>query len=307
MIADMQNQTDGSVGRCAMKIVIGPNLEKRNAFETAVSVCERIARHPDVRICMEPALRDAFGHLGYIEFLTKPALYREADFVVAIGGDGTILRAASDIFCTSPAKLVGINTGRLGFLAAFEADELELLEQLFTGDYAISQRMVLRMAVGDADTEKTSYAVNDIYASRLGGRICDFSVFVDEALIGTFRADGIIFSTPTGSSAYALSAGGPVMEPDLSLIEMNLICPHSLFARPMLFSPKRKIRVKYSVPGESGLIVHVDGSEEVTLADGQSFVVTAAEERVPFVNCKGSAFYDALNGKLMRPIKSIGE
>ena len=94
------------------------------------------------------------------------------------------------------------------------------------------------------------------------------------------------------------------MEPDLSLIEMNLICPHSLFSRPMLFAPQRKIRVEYSVSlGESDLLVHVDGSEQVRLGREESFTVTTAERRVPFVNVKGSAFYDALNGKLMRPLK----
>ena len=291
-----------------MKIVICPNLDKKNAYQTAVLACERLHAHADVLLCMEQSFAERFGNLEYVRFLSKSELFADADFAVAIGGDGTILRAASEIFQKPKVKLVGINTGRLGFLAAFEANELELLEQMFTGEYAISERMVLQMAVEDgAHSGSQSYAVNDIYASRLGGRICDFSVFVDESLIGTFRADGIIFSTPTGSTAYALSAGGPVMEPDLSLIEMNLICPHSLFARPMLFAPQRKIRVKYSVSGDSGLIVHVDGSEEVTLHGEQSFVVTAAEERVPFVNCKGSAFYDALNGKLMRPIKGLSD
>lgn len=283
-----------------MKFVVRPNLDKKNALPTAMQVCFALHRHSNARICMDAAFRQYFSDLSYVEFLPEAQLLPDADFAVAIGGDGTILRMASDIFRHSSAKLVGINTGRLGFLAAFEADELSMLEQLFTDAYDISERMVLQMSL---DNGKTAFAVNDIYASRLGGRMCDFSVYADEALIGTFRADGIIFSTPTGSTAYALSAGGPVMEPDLSLIEMNLICPHSLFARPMLFSPARRIRVRYSGRGEGDLLVHVDGSEQLHLTAGNSFSVTAAAERIPFVNCKGSAFYDALNGKLMHPIK----
>lgn len=282
-----------------MKFVISPNLEKQNAFRTAVAVCQQLHRHEDAEICMDSRFSDTFAELPYVRYQSQAELLADADFAIAIGGDGTILRLAGGLFAQPHAKLVGINTGRLGFLAAFERTELSMLEKLFTGDYIISERTVLQTEMHG----KTSFAVNDIYASRLGGRICDFLVYVDDALIGTFRADGIIFSTPTGSTAYALSAGGPVMEPDLSLIEMNLICPHSLFARPMLFAPQRKIRVEYSVSGESDLLVHVDGGEQVRLGRTESFTVTAAERRVPFVNVKGSAFYDALNGKLMHPIK----
>lgn len=284
-----------------MKIAIHTNLEKARAFETAVTVCIRLQAHAGVVICMEETMREAFARVSDIHFLPRETLLRDAAFAIAIGGDGTILRLAGELLQRgSPAKLVGINTGRLGFLAAFEAHELEMLEQLFTGEYAISERMVLRLTVADGTD---CFAVNDIYTARAGGHICDFSVYADELLIGTHRADGIIFSTPTGSTAYALSAGGPVMEPDLSLIEMNLICPHSLFARPMLFAPQRRIRVQFTTCGESGLVVHVDGSERMVLSDTQSFSVTAGEQRIPFVDCKGSAFYDALNGKLMQPIK----
>lgn len=291
-----------------MKFFICPNLDKKNAFETTLRVCAHLRRHADAELCMDSELEKSFAELQDVQFAPADTLLPSADFAVAIGGDGTILRLASDILHHSKAKLVGINTGRLGFLAAFESDELQMLEQLFTGDYTISERMVLRTTFGaGTPDEQVCHAVNDIYASRLGGRICDFSVYVDDLLIGTFRADGIIFSTPTGSTAYALSAGGPVMEPDLSLIEMNLICPHSLFARPMLFSPKREICVKYSFSGESGLMVHVDGAKAFTLQGDESFTVTGGKTTIPFVNCKGSAFYDALNGKLMRPIKGAAE
>ena len=283
-----------------MKVAIWPNLEKNRAFETAISVCKKLYGQ-DVQLIMEECYSEPFQALHYITFCGRDALLNDVDFAIAIGGDGTILRLAAEIFRThSTAKLVGINTGRLGFLAGMEADEIDLLDKLFSENYAISERMVLKMFVNSTETH---YAMNDIYASRLGGRICDFSVFVDDLKIGTFRADGIIFSTPTGSTAYALSAGGPVMEPDLSLIEMNLICPHSLFARPMLFSPSREIRVEYTAAGENDLLLHVDGSTQIRISHAESFTVTAAKERVPFVNFKGSAFYDALNGKLMRPIK----
>lgn len=291
-----------------MRYVIEPNCTKPDALHTAERVIAQLSG-AGASIFMDAAYSAYFPDFPC--FQPADMIYRDKDFVIAIGGDGTILRAAGGILesavshGTAPAKLVGINTGTLGFLAAFEATELDMLAQLETGDYVISERMLLETTVTDSSGRRiVRRALNDIFASRMNGRICDFAVSVDGREIGVFRADGIIFSTPTGSSAYALSAGGPVMEPDLLLIEMNLICPHSLFARPMLFSPQRRIEVTYHrSQGDDGLRMHVDGTEAAVLHDSQSFAVTASAIRMPFVDFKGHAFYDALNGKLMRPLK----
>lgn len=292
-----------------MKFALLPNLSKPAAFSTAAQTCEILHAH-GAEVFMAP--EDASAFSGISAAKNEDDLLRDADFVIAVGGDGTILRAAGKIlahakaFGTDPIRLVGINTGTLGFLAAFEADELFMLERLFSGDYGISERMLLSAEIcSGEDRGLTLSALNDVYASRLNGRICDFAVYVDERQIGVYRADGIVFSTPTGSTAYALSAGGPVMEPDLSLIEMNLVCPHSLFARPMLFSPQRSIRVCYQGAGTGGLRVHADGCEAAVIQSDQSFSVTADPQTMPFVDCKGHGFYDALNGKLMQPLKQI--
>lgn len=292
-----------------MKYVIDPNLTKPAAMQTALRVCEILCT-PSAELRMAQSLAPHFGQYQNIRFLPETALLADADFVIAIGGDGTILRSARRILSfaaahqAAPAKLVGINTGTLGFLAAFEAEELPMLHQLEAGVYTLSHRMLLRAEISEKKPDDPRcMALNDIYASRMNGKICDFAVSVDGQNIGVFRADGIIFSTPTGSSAYALSAGGPVMEPDLSLIEMNLICPHSLFARPMLFAPNRSIQVTYRGAGDGGLRVHVDGAETAVLRNAQSFTVLRAPYHIPFVSCKGQTFYDVLNGKLMRPIK----
>lgn len=292
-----------------MKCVIDPNLSKKAAFQTALLACDRLRRN-GAALCMPVHLSEPFSAVPDIRFLPYDTLFADADFAIAIGGDGTILRCAEKNLAhslrtkTHPAKIVGINTGTLGFLAAFEANEIDMLDRLCTGEYAITKRMMLKTRIRtDADAAAPVHALNDIYASRANGRICDFAVAVDGHEIGVYRADGIIFSTPTGSTAYALSAGGPVMEPDLSLIEMNLICPHSLFARPMLFAPHREICVTYRGAGGGGLSVFVDGEKNAVLRNMQSFTVTCSEHVMPFVDCKGHAFYDALNGKLMQPLK----
>jgi len=292
-----------------MKYVLCPNLSKEKALLTARLTAERLLSFGAAVSLPESAAGAVTAPAG-IRFLPEDTLYDGADFVIAIGGDGTILQTARRLLQyakehqTEPCKLVGINTGTLGFLAAFEASELDMLERLQNGSYSISHRMMLRSTIDDsAHDGQVSHALNDIFASRLNGKICDFSVSVDDRPIGVYRADGIIFSTPTGSTAYALSAGGPVMEPNLSLIEMNLICPHSLFARPMLFAPLRNIRVTYRGVGDGGLTVHIDGTQSAVLHNNQSFTVTRSQFTMPFVDCKGYVFYDALNGKLMRPLK----
>lgn len=294
-----------------MKCVLDPNISKPHALRTAKQAAG-ILHSLSAEVTAAESLAEHFSDQPFVRLLPQEQLFADADFAVAVGGDGTILRCAEKLLRyasennTPPARLVGINTGTLGFLAAIEADELDMLGRLQTGDYEISSRMMLRTQMQTAGGETVPlHALNDIYASRLNGKICDFSVSVDERLIGSYRADGIIFSTPTGSTAYALSAGGPVMEPDLSLIEMNLICPHSLFARPMLFAPQRRITVTYRGVGNGGLCVHVDGKKTAELRNAESFTLTVSEHSIPFVNCKGHAFYDALHGKLMQPLKGM--
>ncbi len=266
-----------------MKCVLDPNISKPHALRTAKQAAG-ILHSLSAEVNAAESLAEHFSDQPFVRLLPQKQLFADADFAVAVGGDGTILRCAEKLLRysaennTPPARLVGINTGTLGFLAAIEADELDMLSRLQTGDYEISSRMMLRTQMQTAGGETVPlHALNDIYASRLNGKICDFSVSVDERLIGSYRADGIIFSTPTGSTAYALSAGGPVM----------------------------RITVTYRGVGNGGLCVHVDGKKTAELRNAESFTLTVSEHSIPFVNCKGHAFYDALHGKLMQPLKGM--
>ncbi len=226
-----------------------------------------------------------------------------AEFAIAIGGDGTILKCARKLM-RSDVKLLGINTGRLGFMAALESDELDQLPRLLTGEYRVSQRMMLRAALWREGKEIGVYtALNDVYASRYGGRMSDFSVYADDSLIGRYRADGVVFSTPTGSTAYSLSAGGPIIEPDLSCIEMTLICPHSLFARPVLFSADRRITLVPEHYKTATLRLSADGNESVEMQPEDRVVLTRSSHTVSLVEMTDSHFFDSLNGKMMHALK----
>lgn len=287
-----------------MKAVIYPNFRKQNALEATRTVCQ-ILQKLQMDVAADAQYRSELGSVSGMQFGDFETLAADADFAIAIGGDGTILKCAGKLLYSS-AKLLGINTGRLGFMAALERHELLMLSRLLTGDYAISERMMLRAEIKGAGQSQVFHALNDVYASRLSGNICDFSVYVDDCLIGQYRADGVVFSTPTGSTAYALSAGGPIVEPELRCIEMALVCPHSLSTRPMLFSTKRHIRLVHSGEDKPVLYITVDGKEPVVLQIGQSLELSQSVHTIRLIDMHNTTFYDSLNGKLMQSIQDLG-
>ena len=285
-----------------MKVVIYPNFRKQYAPEVTRAVCQAL-HQMGLEIGVDQIHRNALGDISYIDFGDLCEMAEQAEFAIAIGGDGTILKCARKLM-RSDVKLLGINTGRLGFMAAPESDELDQLPRLLTGEYRVSQRMMLRAALWREGKEIGVYtALNDVYASRYGGRMSDFSVYADDSLIGRYRADGVVFSTPTGSTAYSLSAGGPIIEPDLSCIEMTLICPHSLFARPVLFSADRRITLVPEHYKTATLSLSADGNESVEMQPEDRVVLTRSSHTVSLVEMTDSHFFDSLNGKMMHALK----
>ena len=289
----------------SLRLVIFPNFQKKNARVVAHRVCE-ILHTLGAEILLDSSLANEFADMPSTRFGAFSDLAKEADFAVAIGGDGTILKCAAQILGTE-TKLVGINTGRLGFMSTLEANELEKLERLMTEEYAISERMMLRASISGKGEARVFTALNDVYASRLSGRITDFSVYADDRLIGKYRADGVVFSTPTGSTAYSLSAGGPIIEPSRSCIEMTLICPHSLFARPVLFSAERRIRLTHEGEDKPRLYISVDGNEPVVLHAGEQLELTRSPQTISLVERMGTSFFETLDDKLMQTIKGTAE
>ncbi|MDO5560617.1 MAG: NAD(+)/NADH kinase [Oscillospiraceae bacterium] len=282
-----------------MKIVIFPNLMKKDAYACTVSVC-RLLISCKAEVYMDSAYQKMFHDLN-LRFGNFNEIVKTADIAVAIGGDGTILKcAARMIGCET--KLLGINTGRLGFMASVEKHELELLERLFTNDYTISNRMMLTAQMTDDDKVMEYHALNDVVVSGSYSKIADFDVYANNNLIGNYRADGVVFSTPTGSTAYSLSAGGPIIEPELECIEMNLICPHSLFTRPMIYTPD-KILTLVNGSSENKICLCVDGNEPVVLKKGQKLRIKKSIYKIKLIDITGASFYDSLNKKLMQSLK----
>lgn len=283
-----------------MKAVLYPNFQKKNALSCARETCDVLDR-AGIEVCVSGQFREEFKDKGFVTFEDIVTSAKTADFVIAIGGDGTILRCAKHLMGTD-TKMLGINTGTLGFMAGLEADQLDKLALLTTGEYTVSERMTIDVAVHGEDGDITYTALNEVSARSAGFRISDFDVFADGYLIGRYRADGVLFSTPSGSTAYALSAGGPVIEPDLECIEMTLICPHSLFSRATLFSADRRLTLTDRTSRDP-IVISVDGEIKAQLGEGASVEIMRGRSTLRFIDLIGNSFHESLCRKLCRPLK----
>ena len=284
-----------------MKAALYPNFQKKNALKCAREVCDVLCS-AGIEVSVSGDFRQDFEDKPFVRFEDISQSVKTADVVLAIGGDGTILRCAKLLMGTD-TKLLGINTGTLGFMAGLEADQLDKLHLLTTGEYELSPRMTLDITYHNENGDEVYTALNEVSARSGSFRICDFEVFSEGYLIGRYRADGVLFSTPSGSTAYALSAGGPVIEPDLECIEMTLICPHSLFSRATLFSAERHLRLTDKTAGGDSMVINIDGELHITLKENESIDICRGLHNINFINLIGNSFHESLCRKLCRPIK----
>lgn len=228
----------------------------------------------------------------------------DCDVIISVGGDGTILKCAK--FASKYGKkLLGINCGRLGFMASLERGELGLLKRLTDGDYVTDERMMLeaRIEYENGSVELLTALNEAVISSGYGSGIHDFTVLADGVMVSSLRADGVIFSTPTGASAYSLSAGGPLIEPTLDCIEFTQICPHSLFARTMLFSPDKQIEVRFKADKGISASVSVDGQSPVWITENDRLIIKRSELTLRLIDISGGSYFRAINEKLMQPTK----
>lgn len=281
-----------------MKAAVFPNFQKQNALECAREVCDILHRN-GIGVYVDRSYYHEFSDKPSVGFGEFDEFVRDSDFAVAIGGDGTILKCAGHIV-KSHTKLLGINTGRLGFMSAIESDQLGWLKRLRTGDYSVTERMMLECETSDG---REYAALNDITISGMYSGICDFEIYDENGTIGEYRADGAVFSTPTGSTAYSLSAGGPIIDPSMECIGMTLICPHSLFARPMIFPPEKNIFLSMSDKNRQKIFVSADGNAPVELSNGDTVKIRRSADKISLINMNDNSFYNSLNRKIMRSIK----
>lgn len=280
-----------------MKALLIPNLDKENAIETTLNVVSMLCSL-DIEVVLADRFAEQVSGVGasFDEFFH--ALY-ESDVLIAIGGDGTIIHAAKHAV-EAGKPLLGINVGRLGFMAGLEPSELEELKGLKDKSYKIEERMLLECIHYTANSSESYLALNDIVISNGSlSKIIELDVSCDERHIATYRADGIILSTPTGSTAYALSAGGPVIEPSINCISLTPICPHSLLNRTVIFKKNNILSVKCSKLNLHPIYITVDGQEGVRLFEDDTVLIKRSEKTVKLISLKQRSFYEVLSSKFL--------
>lgn len=286
-----------------MKTVIYPNFSKKNAYETTGKVCSML-HNMGFEIFCGDNLKERFPVKKYVKFMPLDEAAEQCDLIIAVGGDGTILEASA-YAAENDKLLLGINTGRLGFMASMEPDELYNLSRLMSGDYVVENRMMLDCEFAGGGRKDSFTALNDIVISSQFGRLADYFVEINGSNVSTLRADGVIFSTPTGSTAYALSAGGPILEPGLECIQMTPVCPHSLVSRTMLFSTDKKLEVTFKSRDNTPLYLSIDGQVCESAEQDDRLIITRSRKSLRLIDIQGNSFFNAVNKKLLNPIKDI--
>ena len=230
----------------------------------------------------------------------ESALSAHVDLMIAIGGDGTMLYAGS-LSRDANVPLLGVNRGRLGFLADVTPDEmLTSVDHILHGDYTIESRLLLDAQLMKADGGViSSTAFNDVVLKRREtGRMVDFEASVAGQFVNTHSGDGLIVATPTGSTAYALSCGGPIIEPQLDAVVVVPICPHTLTDRPIVIAANQQIEIRLLERDGSQAEIVVDGHSIDTIQPDDILKINAAENRIQLIHPPGYDYYGILRSKL---------
>lgn len=235
---------------------------------------------------------------GLTRYEDDDDFFAKTDVVFTIGGDGTILRAAQKAsYYNKP--IIGVNMGRVGFMAEVEPTELDLIDNLISGNYRIEDHLMLDVRIErNGEVVYTGTALNDVIINHGAmNRMIDASVYYGNNLIRDYVADGLIFATPTGSTAYSLSAGGAAVDPTLETILLTPICAYSLNSRPILFSPDAKLYTVFNSM-KTPSFVTVDGMDNVPLTQFDRVFIEKSNRVTKLIKFKDLSFYEILNTKL---------
>ena len=285
-----------------MKIVLSSNPYRDRGLRVALEA-RRVLEHAGAQttLCL-PFQPKKGDRLDLPRQLALSMLDKElptADLLICFGGDGTILHAARDATLHG-VPILGVNTGSVGFMAELERSELPLLAPLAHGMYTVEERMMLDVKVlrGDKVLFQDT-ALNDAVISKGSmARVAEVEVMADRVKVMSITGDGVIIATPTGSTAYSMSAGGPIVEPTSRGIIVTPVCAHQLAARAMVLAPERMVTVQLPRGNHKYLYLSVDGGKAVRLAGGDRVEICRAERATQLVRLADRSFYQIINQKL---------
>ena len=287
-----------------MKIVLSPNPYRDKGLKTAQAAM-RILNNAQVetRICLPfPVEGTNIEFPKHVQLSSMEQELPDTDVLVCFGGDGTILHAAKDANAYG-IPILGVNLGSVGFMGEVEQSELPLLSKLAVGKYSVESRMMLDVAVKrEGRTIYSDLALNDAVITKGAvARVVEMEVRSDRVPITSYSGDGVIISTPTGSTAYSMSAGGPIVEPTAENIILTPICPHSIInARSFVLDHKRTLTVRVKDLSRKTAYLSVDGGKAFRLRGGDQLQIRRAETKTHLIRLTNRSFYEIVTQKLGR-------
>lgn len=279
------------------KIAIIPNEEKDTWYDTTVTLAKQLHQY-GCTVFMDEVFQERLGSQNNIVYRHREQLLDKVDLLITLGGDGTLLRAAKSASVQN-VPILGINIGHLGYLSELEVEDIEkYLKQIISGEYSCDIRMLLHVTVKKKSGEENScLALNEVFVSKESiGTMIQTDIYGDGFFINSYCGDGVIIATPTGSTAYSLSSGGPVLEPQIQNILITPISPHALSARPIVMSADRKITVKVNTNKTTYVVC--DGEPLAKASKDDLIEVERSEHMLSLIRVKNRGFYDILRVKL---------
>lgn len=281
------------------KITLMPNPYRDRGYQITLSA-QQILKDAgaEVKICL-PFHVDRNHELPKsIHLVTMEEAMRDCDALVCFGGDGTILHAAR-LVGNRDIPLLGINTGTMGFMAELETNELELLNRLVEDQYTVDPRMTLHVSVRrNGRVLYEDNALNDAVITKGAvARVIQMAIYCDGQEAMNFDGDGVTICTPTGSTAYSLSAGGPIVEPEAKNIIVTPICGHTMFSHSLVLSKERTVSAKIARIGKRNAFLSVDGGKAFRLNSEDEVIVTASSRTIKLLHVKNNSFYGLLSQK----------
>ncbi len=278
--------------------IIG-KLHDERVLPTLRALCKHL-RARRCTVLVERAIALALKGAG-VKVVTRAELAKRADLAVVVGGDGTLLNAGR-ILAPAGVPILGVNRGRLGFMVDVAPEDMRaIIDQVLKGRYVREQRLMLSAEIRRPGKKKRGpfLAINDVVIRyQAAVRILEFETWLDDEFISQHRADGIIISTPTGSTAYALSGGGPVLHPGLEALALVPICPHTLSDRPVVVGCDRSVRIALGGAPYVRAACTCDGQHKETLAPGDVVVVTRSRHALELIHPDNYRYFNILRKKL---------
>ena len=282
------------------KVVLTPNPYRDRNFRfvrEAAAVLEQSGI--ETRLCLAFDLNNGFELPSDLKFFDLKEELRNADAMICFGGDGTILHSSKSA-CAANVPILGVNIGTVGFMAELESSEMSLLSRLAADDYREDPRMTLDVRLIHEGKEiAREIALNDAVITKGAvARVIQASVHCDGTEAMNFSGDGVIIATPTGSTAYSMSAGGPIVEPEAHSILITPICAHEIRSRCIVVSSDRLVEVSVGRINRRNAFLSVDGGRAWRVFSGDRIVISQSDQRVRLIRLKQHSFFETVNNKL---------